>query len=83
MADRPLKLKDLSKKLRKYGVEEDSSIGKGSHTTFLKKFPEGIFTFPIPTHGSDVVKVCYGKGCRRKFRLRDEDGISDKDFYGK
>jgi hypothetical protein len=83
MADRPLKLRKLRKILRKFGVAEDPSLGSGSHTTFFKKFPEGTFSYPVPTHGSDVVLICYVKGCRKKFRLRKEDGISDKEFYGK
>jgi len=79
MADRSLKLRYLRKILKRYGVAEDRAAGKGSHTTFFKQFPEGIFTYPVPTHGD--VLICYVKGCRKKFRLRVEDGVTDDEFY--
>lgn len=66
--DRPLPLKRLRKALRHFGVSEDPSRGKGSHTLFYKAFPEGVFTYPVPTD-KDPVLVCYVKGCRRRFRL--------------
>lgn len=81
MADRSLSLKELRRILSRFGVSEDPSMGKGSHTTFWKKFAEGVFTYPVPTHDKDV-QECYVKGCRRKFRLTAKDGVSDKDFYG-
>jgi hypothetical protein len=82
MADRILKLKDLRKILRRYGVSEDSSMGKGSHTTFLKEIDGGVYSYPVPTHDPDV-PACYVKGCRKKFRLTAKDGISDANFYGR
>jgi hypothetical protein len=80
-----LKLRDLRKLLKRHGVSEEPSKGKGSHTTFVKTFPDGTFTYPVPTAGAskEMVLICYVKGCRKRFRLRKEDGISDKDFYGK
>jgi hypothetical protein len=82
MADRSIKLRDLRKILRRYGVSEDSSMGDGSHTMLLKKIGNGVYSYPVPTHSSDVL-ICYVKGCRKKFKLTKEDGISDKEFYGK
>jgi len=82
MADQPIKMTRLQAILRRYGVEGTKGRGKGSHFMFSKAFPEGTFTYPVPTHGQDV-KVCYVKGCRKKFRLRVEDGVTDKEFYGK
>jgi predicted RNA binding protein YcfA (HicA-like mRNA interferase family) len=79
MADRSLKMRELKLILARYGVECDESRGKGSHVLFRKEFPEGVFTFPVPTHAKDVLK-CYVQGCRKKFRLRSTDGVSDKDF---
>ena len=79
MADRPLKLRKLKKILRRYGVRVDTSRGKGSHVLFWRTFPEGEFSYPVPNQ-SDV-KVCYVKGCRRRFRLTPEEGVSDEDFY--
>jgi predicted RNA binding protein YcfA (HicA-like mRNA interferase family) len=81
VADRSLTLKDLKHILAQYGVECDKSRGKGSHILFRKKFPEGIFTFPVPRN-KDVL-ICYVQGCRKKFRLRSADGVLDSDFYGK
>jgi predicted RNA binding protein YcfA (HicA-like mRNA interferase family) len=82
MADQSIKMTRLQAILKRYGVEEVKRRGKGSHLMFSKTFPEGTFTYPVPTHDQDV-KVCYIKGCRKKFRLRVEDGVTDKEFYGK
>ena len=81
MADRCIKMRDLKSILRRYGVEWSEKRGKGSHILFHKEFPEGVFTYPVPTHDTDV-KICYVRGCRKKFRLRDSDGTTDKEFYG-
>jgi len=75
MADRSLKLRKLRRILRRYGVAEDPSRGKGSHTVFYR----GNVSYPVPTE-SDV-KKCYVQGCRRRFQLTAEDGVSDKEFY--
>lgn len=80
MPDRPLKLHDLRRILRSFGVEEDPSRGKGSHTMFFRQFPEGFQSYPVPTHGSEVLRQ-YVAGCRKRFRLREQDGISDGEFY--
>jgi hypothetical protein len=83
MADRPLKLRELRKLLGKYGVTEDASLGKGSHTMFLRKINESVFSYPVPTHGRDVLPIPYVKGCRKKFKLTEKDGVTDKEFYSK
>jgi hypothetical protein len=57
VADRALKLREVRAILRRYGVEEDPSAGKGSHTLFFKTFADGTFTYPVPTTAKDV-KVC-------------------------
>jgi len=82
MARRRLTLKKLRKILRSYGVRESPSRAKGSHTLFEMTFPDGTFSYPVPTHGKDV-KQCYVDGCRKKFRLTPADGVSDDDFYGR
>jgi hypothetical protein len=38
-------------------------------------------SYPVPRHGKDV-KQCYVSGCRKKFKLREQDGITDEMFYG-
>ncbi|MHB1033496.1 MAG: hypothetical protein ACYC35_01770 [Pirellulales bacterium] len=81
MSKRRLKLNDLRRILRHFGVQEDPSRGKGSHTVFFKRFSDGVFTYPVPTADNDV-KTCYVRGCRKRFRLTEEDGVSDNEFYG-
>lgn len=73
-------MKRLRRILRTFDVHEDSSRGKGSHTLFFKQFAEGEFTYPVPTN-NDPILLCYVKGCRRRFRLTVEHGVSDDDFY--
>jgi len=48
---------------------------------FYRDLPDGRFTYPVPTHDKDV-KICYVRGCRKRFRLMPADGVSDKEFYG-
>jgi hypothetical protein len=81
MAKHRLKLKQLRRILRSYGVSEDSSRGKGGHTMFWKQFPGGTFTYPVPNKAD--VRPCYVSGCRRRFKLMPVDGVSDADFFGR
>jgi hypothetical protein len=81
MADRTIKLRELTAILRRFGVDCSTSRGKGSHLLFSKEIEGSTFTYPVPTHNTDV-KICYVRGCRKKFHLREEDGITDTDFYG-
>lgn len=82
MAAKPkLKLHELRKILRSFGVLEDPSRGKGGHTYFCRRFPEGEFGYPVPTKKD--VKHVYVKGARRRFRLTPEDGVTDDDFYSR
>jgi hypothetical protein len=80
MADRTIKLRRLRRILRRYGVQEDPSRGKGSHVYFFRQLPEGTVGYPVPNK-SDV-KTPYVTGCRRRFRLTPADGVTDADFYG-
>lgn len=77
-----LKIRELRKILRSFDVEEDPSAGKGSHTVFYKVFADGRVTYPIPTSRKDVLKS-YVVGCRKKFRLTPEDGVTDEDFFSR
>jgi hypothetical protein len=81
MGKRRLKLRDLRKILRSFGIGEDRSRGKGDHILFYKQFADGCFSYPIPDK-ADVLP-CYVSGARRKFRLTREDGVSDDDFFGR
>ena len=80
MPDRSIKMKELRRILRRYGVGEDTSRGKGSHTVFFKEMGRGVVTYPVPTD-RDVL-ICYVRGCRKRFALRVEDGVTDAEFYG-
>lgn len=78
--DRSLPMRRLQSILSRYGVGWEVSRGKGSHIMFYRDFPEGRFTYPVPTHKKDVL-ICYVKGCRKRFRLLPSDGVSDQEFY--
>jgi len=81
MPDRPLKLHLLRAILRRYDVWEDPSRGKGSHTMFFRRVAGSVFSYPIPTHGDEVQRQ-YVRGCRKRFQLTEEYGVSDQEFYG-
>lgn len=76
-----LKLDDLRRILRTFGVEEDASRGKGGHTLFWKQFEDGRYSYPVPNK-KDVLP-CYVKGSRKKFRRLPKDGVTDEDFFGR
>lgn len=78
----PISRKKLNKILKRYGVWQDPSKGKGSHTTYLRSTPEGVFSYPIPTHGNEVLDG-YVSGLRKRLRLTSDDGVDDKEFFGK
>jgi len=48
---------------------------------FFKQFTEGIQHFPVPTHKE--LPRQYVTQCRKRFHLRPDDGVSDKDFYSR
>ena len=78
--DTPLPLRRLRRILSAFGVEEDESRGKGSHTLFYKEFDDGRVSYPVPTNKNPVL-LCNIRGCPRKFRLTPDHGVSDRDFY--
>jgi hypothetical protein len=80
MAKHRLKLRDLKRILRRFGVDWTDGRGKGSHVLFFKDFDDGRYSYPVPNR--DDVLPPYVKGCRKKFRLLPEDGVSDEDFFG-
>jgi hypothetical protein len=80
MADKPMKLRDLTRTVTRFGGWEDSARGKGSHTMFFRRIEGGVFSYPIPTHSKEV-KKSYVKGLRERLRLTAADGVSDEAFY--
>ncbi len=58
-----------------------ASRGKGSHTYFYRRLPEGEFGYAMPTKPD--VKAVYVKGLRKRLRLMPENGVSDQDFFSR
>ena len=79
---RSLKLHDLRRILKSFGVQEDPSRGKGSHTLFTTTVAGQKVTYPVPTSRSEVSSV-YVAGCRKRFRLTPGDGILDQEFFSR
>jgi len=77
--DRILELRRLKQILGKWGIVWVARKGKGSHGSFCKSTPQGVFSYPVPNER--VVLICYVRGCRKKFKLTEQDGVSDKVFY--
>lgn len=75
MPDYPLKLRKLTRILRRYDVQRDDSRGKGSHVLFWKQFEDGKRSFPLP--GKKNVAKHYVTAARRRFSLTPDDGVSD------
>ena len=79
MADRSIKLRRLKQILAKFGIECSERRGKGSHCLFTKVIDGRPASYPIPD-GKDVL-ICYIRSCRKKFKLTEEDGVPDSQFY--
>jgi len=77
----PYPLKKLRKILRSYGAREDPSRGKGGHTAFICVVDGAEELYPMSN--SREVENAYVKGVRRKFNLTKDDGVSDKEFFGR
>jgi hypothetical protein len=77
----PFPLKKLRRILKAYDAWEDASRGKGSHTMFFRRVEGAVFSYPIPTHRSDV-NDSYVKGVRKRLKLTPADGVSDDEFFG-
>jgi hypothetical protein len=83
MADRPLKYRDLLRRLKIYGVTEDKRRGKGS---------ERLLTRVVDGQQLRITTKCHNEGdekpraviaaIRRRLRLTADDGIPDDEFYG-
>ncbi len=59
-----LTLRELRKILISFDCREDSSRGKGSHTTFFRQLGEATYSCPVPNRKE--VLQCYVRGARRK-----------------
>jgi hypothetical protein len=81
---KPLKYRDLRKRLKKRGIRENKVRGKGSERMFVG-FVEGRrVTYPAKCHNEgDEKPVPVIEAIRRAFHLTKEYGVTDDDFYGK
>jgi len=79
MAKRRLKFHDLERILGSFGVSVEAGA---KHMKFVQVREEGRFTYPVPYTKSEV-NDCYVKGCRKRFLLTEEHGVTDDDFYSR
>lgn len=73
--DRPLKYRELRKKLRKFGVKEIVKRGKGSERMFFHPNIYGCPAwYPVKCHGegTEISKAVVG-AARRAFRISPQD----------
>jgi hypothetical protein len=79
---KPLKYRDLRKKLKKYNIVEDKFRGKGSERMFVGIVNGRVLKYPTKCHNEgDEKPVAVIEAIRRHFKISSEHGISDKEFY--
>ena len=84
MAEQPLPYRKLRKILKSYGIEEDKKRGKGSERMFVGMVDNKIVKYPTKCHNEgDTKPIGVIKAIRRTFKLTNDNGVSDKDFYGR
>ncbi len=80
---KPLRYRDLVRRLKKYGIRENKVRGKGSERMLMGYVDGRLVTFPTKCHSEgDEKPVPVIEAIRRAFHLTDEYGISDREFYG-
>ena len=80
---KPLKYRELRKKLKAYGIVEDKSRGKGSERMFVGVVNGREVAYPTKCHGEgDEKPIAVIESMRRAFVLTNENVVSDNDFYG-
>jgi len=84
MAEKAIPYRRLRKILKTFGVEEDKTRGKGSERMFVGVVVGTIIRYPTKCHGEgDIKPKGVIRAIRRTFRLTEEDGVTDKEFYGR
>ena len=83
--DKPVKYRELLKLVSKFGVYEDKQRAKGSERLWVKVNPDGTkLSIPVTCHGENYeIGVGLIRTIRRRFKLTEKDGVSDKTFYSK
>jgi len=79
MADKRLSLTKLKKILSQFGGQWREDRGKGSHVMFYTHIDGHKFSYPVPKR-KEIAKQ-YVRGCRKKFNLLPEHGVTDEAFY--
>jgi hypothetical protein len=81
---KPLKYRDLRRRLKEFGVVENKVRGRGSERMFLGIVGGRKVSYPTKCHHEgDEKPVPVIEAIRRAFHLTEEHGVSDDDFYGK
>jgi hypothetical protein len=81
---KPLKYRDLRRRLKKYGIQESKARGKGSERLFVGYVGGRLVTYPTKCHNEgDEKPTPVIEAIRRAFRLTEENGITDDEFYGR
>lgn len=81
---KPLKYRELRKRLKRYGVGEDSRRGKGSERMLRGLVDGRLVSFTTRCHNEGNEKdVRVIEVIRRMFHLTPEHGVTDEEFYGR
>jgi hypothetical protein len=84
MAEKPVRYRTLRKILASFGIQEEKGRGKGSERMFAGVVEGRIVRMPTKCHNeSDMKPKGVIKALRRRFRLTEDDGVTDKDFYAR
>jgi hypothetical protein len=83
MAEKSLKFRELMKRLKTFGVVEDTKRGKGSERLLTRIVDGRVVSTTTKCHSeSDQKPKAVIKSIRRRLRLTPQDGVSDAMFYG-
>jgi hypothetical protein len=79
---KPLKYRDLRRRLKKRGIEESKVRGKGSERRFVGYVAGRKIVYPTKCHNEGMEKpVPVIEAIRRRFHLTEEYGVTDEEFY--
>jgi hypothetical protein len=79
---KPLRYRDLVRRLKAYGVEENVVRGKGSHRMLMAIVDGRMVRYPTKCHNEGQEKpVPVIEAIRRAFHLTEEYGVTDREFY--
>jgi hypothetical protein len=80
---KPLKYRDLRRRLKRYGIQENKVRGKGSERMFIGYVDGRLITYPECHNEGDEKPTPVIEAIRRHFHLTEEHGVSDREFYVK